>query len=264
MSHFAVLVLVGPEDAGSRESVERKVAELLAPYDEGVRVEPYRKEEGTLLTTARKIEWMIGFCGSREELEEAYPTSYGALTSKGVGGFVSVGEHHLRRVLRNNIQEMREIDRLLEEYGPPRADDREGLKRWFAKVWAPQELRFDPEDGTPFTLSTYNPRSKWDYYRIGGGWTGMLGGYDPLEDIENWETCPECGGTGGWDDGLGLRLLGEVRERACNGCAGKGWRAKCPAWFRGYEGDVQPVAGVLRRIEECASGGPTEGGTPPQ
>lgn len=222
MSHFAVLALVGPEDAKSRQTLEKKVAELLAPYDEGVEVEPYRKEEGSIFATAGKIEWMIGFYNSREKPEKAYPTTYGALTGKGAGWSPSVGEDHLRRILKDNIEEMEVIERLLEEHGPPRADDHEGLKRWFAKVWAPQELCFDPEDGTPFTLTTYNPRSKWDYYEIGGGWTGMLGGCDPAEDIENWQTCPECGGMGGWDDGLGLRRLGEGRERACNGCDGKG------------------------------------------
>lgn len=260
MSHFTVLALVGPEDAKSWETLEKKVAELLASYDEGLKVEPYRKEEVPLFATAKKIEWMIGFYGSREELEEAYPTTYEALTGKGAGGFAGVGEDHLRRILRKNIEEMGEIERLLEEHGPPKADDHEGLKRWYARDWVGEELRFDPEDGTPFAMTTYNPRARWDFYEIGGCWTGMLSDHDPAEDIENWETCPVCGGTGESDDGLGLRRLGESRERACNGCDGKGWHAKCPAWLRGREGHVQPVASVLKRIEEFVSGGTTGNG----
>ncbi len=104
MSHFAVLALVGPEHARSRESLENKVAELLAPYDEGVKVERYHKEEGPLFTTAEKIEWMIGFYNSREKREELYPTTHEALTGKGAGWSPGTGEGHLRRILRNNIE----------------------------------------------------------------------------------------------------------------------------------------------------------------
>lgn len=39
---------------------------------------------------------------------------------------------------------------------------------------------------------------------------------------------------------------------------------KCPTWFHGYEGYVQPVASVLKRIEEFVSGGPTGNVTPSQ
>lgn len=31
-------------------------------------------------------------------------------------------------------------------------------------------MRVDEETGKPYTLSTYNPKSKWDYWRIGGRW----------------------------------------------------------------------------------------------
>ena len=247
MSHFAVLALVGPEDAKSLETLEKKVAELLASYDEGLKVEPYRKEEVPLFATAKKIEWMIGFYNSREKLEETYPTTYEALTGKGAGWSPGVGEDHLRRILRSNIEEMEEIERLLEKHGPPRADDPESLKRWYARDWAPEELGFD-EDGTPFALTTYNPRSRWDYYAIGGGWTGVLGGYDPTEDIENWVTCPACGGTGR-PDGKLERLDPEYGYDGCTGCEGKGWQVKCPARFRDHEGNVQPVADLLKQIE---------------
>lgn len=30
------------------------------------------------------------------------------------------------------------------------------------------------EDGRAYTLSTYNPKSKWDWYQIGGRWTGYF------------------------------------------------------------------------------------------
>lgn len=410
MSHFVVLTLVGSKDAKSWETLENKVAELLAPYDESVTVEPYRGEDNPILTTAEKIERMIEFYNSREEREKLYPTTYEALTGKGAGWSPGFDEDYLRRRLKSNIERMDEIDRLLGKHGPPKADDRESLKLWYAGDWSGQELYFDLEDGTPFVMTTYNravwrwtdaqgrevaitagnellpglqgtqapggvpegpqeqgrglsvppgeqqdprgeedtgaetevtpendlpsdsrgvrgeavgaegemrdlrqraeqeepgggqrppdkgdqgspvhemqydPRAgggrsgppdgvhpvfgpvwkacvggaKWDWYEIGGRWTGMLTDYDPGEDPENWETCPVCRGTGSRDDELGLRYRERYPGYACNGCNGKGWRVKPPARFRDYEGDVQPVANLLEQIEEFVPGELTE------
>lgn len=260
MSHFVVLTLVRPEDAETPETLGNKVADLLAPYDENMEVEHYRSEEdddGDDYTTAKRVERMIEFYNSREEREKMYPTTYEALQEKGGEGLFS-GEDYLRSRLKGNIKQMDEIDRLLEKYGPPKADDRESLRRWYAGDWSGEDLYFDLQDGTPFIMTTYNPRSKWDYYLIGGHWTGMLTGYDPAEDPENWETCWVCEGTGRRDDELGLRHRERNPEYACNGCDGKGWHVKCPSRFRDHEGDVQPVANLLKQIEESVPGELTE------
>ena len=260
MSHFVVLALVGPEDARTRKTLENKVAELLAPYDENMKVEPYRREEDDdpAYTTARSVEWMIRFYNSREEREKLYPTTYKSLTGKGAGGSSGTEGDYRWRDLEGNIKKHEEIDGLLEKHGPPKADDRESLKRWYAEDWPGEELAFDPEDGTPFTMTTYNPRSKWDFYSIGGWWTGLLTGYDPCEDIENWETCPACGGTGGLGNEFGIRHREENLKYTCTGCDGTGWRVKSPSQFRDHEGNVQPVANLLKRIEEFVPGELTE------
>jgi len=42
------------------------------------------------------------------------------------------------------------------------------------------------EDGKPYTMSTYNPQSKWDWWQAGGRWTGRFAakpGADPAELI---------------------------------------------------------------------------------
>ena len=254
----AVLALVRSEDAKSWETLEKKVAGLLAPYDEGVKVARYRKEEDDPdYTTAKSVEWTIEFYNSREEREKLYPATYEALTGEEAGRSPSTGRDYRWRELRSNIKKHEEIDRLLEKHGPPKADDRESLKRWYAEDWPGEELAFDLEDGTPFIMTTYNPRSKWDFYVIGGRWTGMLTGYDPTEDIENWETCPACRGTGSRDGELERRDP-EYRYDGCTGCDGMGWRVKCPARFRDHEGNVQPVANLLKRIEEFVPGELTE------
>lgn len=47
--------------------------------------------------------------------------------------------------------------------------------------------------GTGIEESTYNPKSKWDWYVIGGRWTGMLAeDYDPDLDPRNFGPCAFC------------------------------------------------------------------------
>lgn len=84
--------------------------------------------------------------------------------------------------------------------------------------------------------------SRWDWWVVGGRWTGSLSGYDPTEDIANYEVCIQCGGTGlrpdwrrfgsAWRDGM----------NGCNGCMGNGLSLK---WgFESHDGDVQPVSAL--------------------
>jgi hypothetical protein len=47
-----------------------------------------------------------------------------------------------------------------------------------------------------FYWSTYNPMSKWDWYSIGGRWSGEISGYDPYMDPQNYSCCTYCNGTG--------------------------------------------------------------------
>lgn len=58
--------------------------------------------------------------------------------------------------------------------------------------------------GTGRVESAYNPKSKWDFWSIGGRFTGkLMDGYDPADDPENWEPCWVCQGTGKRTDALG-------------------------------------------------------------
>lgn len=40
-------------------------------------------------------------------------------------------------------------------------------------TWNSCKLLID-EDGKPYRMSTYNPKSEWDWYQVGGRWQGML------------------------------------------------------------------------------------------
>lgn len=78
-------------------------------------------------------------------------------------------------------------------------------------------------DGKFYRLT--NPSKKWDWWQIGGRWTGMLAiSYDPSEDPENKERCFLCGGTGKRED---MECVS-----GCNGCKGTGISIKWPTQWR--------------------------------
>lgn len=76
----------------------------------------------------------------------------------------------------------------------------------------------------------------WDWYVIGGRWTGALDGYDPETDPANVETCDLCRGTGKRGD--------MAVANGCNGCSGKGTRTKWPTQWGRHAGDVAPIESV--------------------
>ena len=86
-----------------------------------------------------------------------------------------------------------------------------------AKEWCGAELR---PDGRYYRRT--NPNKKWDWWTIGGRWTGMLAvHYNPDEDPANQETCFLCAGTGKRTD--------MEAPNGCNGCQGTGIKTKWPS-----------------------------------
>lgn len=94
-------------------------------------------------------------------------------------------------------------------------------------------------------------RTWWDWWQVGGRWTGWLSGYEPGADPANWERCELCNGTGKRRDWLGAQAAHENPDYGCNGCsislanpyehnpAGPGRRV---AWsFRPHPGDILTV-----------------------
>lgn len=93
-----------------------------------------------------------------------------------------------------------------------------------------------------------NPIGFWDWYQIGGRFTGLLDGYDPLTDPALLEVCRWCDGTGQRNDEVGRAFRTENPDYTCNGCNGKG---KNPVWptdrprRSGDVGDALTVAAML-------------------
>lgn len=67
-----------------------------------------------------------------------------------------------------------------------------------------------------------NPNRKWDWWCVGGRYSGKFSALDPTKDPRNQRTCFICNGTGRRDDdlGRGARLINP--DYTCNGCDGTG------------------------------------------
>lgn len=91
----------------------------------------------------------------------------------------------------------------------------------------------------------------YDWYQIGGRWTGAFDGYNPEEDPANQEMCTTCGGTGKRPDldtaKFFLDMTEEQRQdwlertHGCNGCSGTGTRTSWPTQWGAHDGDLVPM-----------------------
>jgi hypothetical protein len=98
----------------------------------------------------------------------------------------------------------------------------------------------------------------WDWYQVGGRFSGRLGDYDPQHDPRNWEDCDLCKETPGLrNDRLGKEHREANPDYGCNGCdqyrkiTGKpGVRVKWPTEWAGNPGDVQDGLAVTARLAE--------------
>lgn len=102
----------------------------------------------------------------------------------------------------------------------------------------------------------------WDWYVVGGRWTGLLDGYEPSNDPRNYSICSICGGTGYRNDALGKQVRLEDPNYTCNGCGsydretGKWGHGKLgPGWalnwnFREHENDMLPLPECIDKVRE--------------
>ena len=75
----------------------------------------------------------------------------------------------------------------------------------------------------------------WDYWRIGGRWTGEHDGYNPSQDWVNYKTCWLCHGSGVRSDVPGKEKV------ICNSCHGTG---------AALEYDPQYHVGDIMRVKD--------------
>lgn len=83
--------------------------------------------------------------------------------------------------------------------------------------------------------------SRWDWWVIGGRFTGLLDGYDPAADPINHEPCDFCEATGITTQAVADKYPAyqDTVGKECIQCRGSGWRVK---WnLADHDGDVMPV-----------------------
>lgn len=106
--------------------------------------------------------------------------------------------------------------------------------------------------------------TKWDWYQVGGRWTGLFDGYDAEQDPANIVPCEWCGATGVRTDGVGkvngfdtqvIDEEGHPRNGQtgwCNGCRGKGSTREMANRLgtprRRHHSDWKPDPGALRQV----------------
>lgn len=112
----------------------------------------------------------------------------------------------------------------------------------------------------PFDEGSEESRNAfWDWYQIGGRWTGTKDGFDPASDENNVERCEICQGTGFRADEVGKRAREAEATYTCNGCGkwneggkwthsefGAGKRLKWPTAWAQYKGDIMPLRDVKK------------------
>lgn len=96
-----------------------------------------------------------------------------------------------------------------------------------------ESLTIEEEVGEDGEIYDYNPNGLFDWYQIGGRWTGSHGRYNPAEDISNYETCKWCHGTGLRNDEVGIKARRENPDYKCNGCCTYGENGKMEAGYFG-------------------------------
>lgn len=103
----------------------------------------------------------------------------------------------------------------------------------------------------------HNPLGLWDWWQVGGRYSGRLSKIDPQRDPRNWEICWLCEGTGKRNDALGRQFRADDPDYGCNGCeqyreiTGKpGVAVKWPtSWVRN-DGDIQDGLTIMSQIAE--------------
>jgi hypothetical protein len=89
----------------------------------------------------------------------------------------------------------------------------------------------------------------WDWWQIGGRWSGIHTNYDPNKDERNIEVCSQCEGSGMRMDAIGRKARRENPEYTCNGCDGKVTRPVWPTNRAMHEGDVISVSEIKDNLD---------------
>lgn len=163
MSHFTVIVALEKVT-----DLDEDLHKALAPFDEDLEVESYRKyEDGT-----PKDYWVYDSLkrGAEEHANGTgvYPYEPDTIACIRASGKISDQPEYKQRA---EIEKKAALFHSLPAE-PTWADMYRVMTEWFGEEG--MEHQYDAETDRIYTDSTYNPESKWDWYQIGGRWTGYF------------------------------------------------------------------------------------------
>jgi hypothetical protein len=179
MSHFNVLITL---PAGTPpERIEDEIARRMEHWNENRSVEPYRNyEEGR----AEGFWWVGAMRRGAQDLRDNAPSAvrYEEIFKQwSVGGArhfetkAEAVEFELKDRQADAMWAERLGDQPTWETVAQLYNERFGLGKELATEGDGSDsetLHYDAETGHAYTMSTYNPESMWDYWRIGGRWGG--------------------------------------------------------------------------------------------
>lgn len=236
MSHFTTLVLLGDNPEGL--SVDKQVERALVPFDENTEVEEYDKKcycvgraQQTAAMERARVGSGVDIKKVREEYWEEVNGAVKELTSASW-----------------ETEECREAKKKVESEIRPTWEERIKSLQEAEEVELGRMDKPTPDPkcneckGSGTCRSTYNPKSQWDWWVIGGRWNGALEpAYDPEANPGNYETCTICAGTGKRNDALGKKTRQENPTYTCNGCGGKGTKRTFIQAEGPSNGNMRPV-----------------------
>lgn len=244
MSHFSVLICLPAETP--LEHLDDEIGRRMERWNERRDVEPYRDyEEGA----AGDYWWVSSVRRGARDLREGAPSQVrydDVFKQWSVGGsYRFATEAEAREFERNDRESDAAWSERLGEHPTWEVvarlyNERYGHGAELAKPGDASDsetLNHDPESGRAYTMSTRNPESMWDYWRIGGRWGGYFlvaqNGPGLITSPRGWDSPkPEKDGRGRADGGpkrlLDFDAMREQAGRDANTEYDK-WDAVCAA-----------------------------------
>jgi hypothetical protein len=168
MSHFSVIVCLDAPVA--KASLEARLERVMATWDEGKEVEPYRDYE----KGGPAEYWLYG---TLQRKAADYAAGTGILPYEpGKLGWSSASS---KKTAADEQRAEQKADAELFASLPNPITWADIVKLHSERYGDEEEALLLSEDGArAYTMRTYNPLSRWDYWRVGGRW----GGYFPYRD----------------------------------------------------------------------------------
>lgn len=231
MSHFCVLVMVPKKKikTESREEFQKVLKKIMSPY-----------QENNMGDCPPKY---MKFNDVTEECEKEWENDSSTMVKMEDGSFANTHDERFRVEGIGIGTHTHKTPKHLKEVKIPHKVRYENFEE-FVKDWS--GYKKDKKDKKTGRYGYWeNPNAKWDWWTIGGRWTGSISGFDAYNAPENQERCDGCFGTGirpGGREEFGEEWF--KGTNGCNGCKGTGKRAK---WtLNDHDGDIQLVENVKK------------------